>query len=149
MEINPKKSKVMHLGADNPRFTYSIDGTEIVPVSTEKDIGYWISENLSSSAHVHKARGKALGEIARIRRNFTFIDKKAFCTLYNQRVRPHLDHGMTACPPDSSADSKLLERVQAKATALVHGLKGLNSEVRKKKARPYDVGGKTGTWRYD
>ena len=57
--------------------------------------------------------------------------------------------GFYCYPPDSSADSKLLERVQAKATALVHGLKGLNSEVRKKKARPYDIGGKTGTGRHD
>ena len=40
-------------------------------------------------------------------------------------------YGMTACPPESSADSKLLERVQAKATALVHGLRGLNLEERK------------------
>ena len=39
---------------------------------------------------------------------------------------------MTACPPDSAADAKLLERVQAKATALVHGLKGLNAEERRK-----------------
>ena len=39
---------------------------------------------------------------------------------------------MSACPPDSSADSKLLERVQAKATALVRGLKGQNSEDRRR-----------------
>ena len=39
---------------------------------------------------------------------------------------------MTACPPDSAADAKLLERVQGKATALIHGLKGLNAEERRK-----------------
>ena len=56
-----------------------------------------------------------------------------FCVLYNQRVRPHLDYGMTACPPESAAEAKLLERVQNKATALVHGLKGLNAEERRNK----------------
>ena len=40
---------------------------------------------------------------------------------------------MTACPPDSSADAKMLERVQSKATALVQGMKGLNSEERRKR----------------
>ena len=40
---------------------------------------------------------------------------------------------MTACPPESAADAKLLDRVQAKATALVQGLKGLNAEERRKK----------------
>jgi len=133
MEINPQKSKIMHLGANNPGLAYSVEGTEIKAVSLEKDIGFWISNDLTTTAHVHKARGKALGEIARIRRNFSHINKKAFCILYNQRVRPHLDYGMSACPPDSAADSKLLERVQAKATALVHGMRGLNAEERRRK----------------
>ena len=53
--------------------------------------------------------------------------------MYNQRVRPHLDYEMMACPPDSSADAKLLERVQSKATALVYGMKGLNVEVWREK----------------
>ena len=133
MEINPGKSKVMHLGKNNPGLSYFVNGTEIKAVTLEKDIGFWISDDLSTTTHVHKARGRALGEINRIRRNFSFIDKRAFCVLYNQRVRPHLDYGMTACPPNSSAEAKLLERIQGKATALVHGLKGLNAEERRKK----------------
>ena len=99
MEINPTKSKVMHLGRGNPGLSYSINGTQIDSVTIEKDIGFWISDDLSTSTHVNKARGRALGEISRIRRNFTYIDKRAFVVLYNQHVRPHLDHGMAACPP--------------------------------------------------
>ena len=132
MVINPKKSKVMHLGKNNPGLSYNVNGTEIETVSIEKDIGFWIADDLSTTTHVHKARGKGLGEIARIRRNFSYIDKQAFCVLYNQRIRPHLDYGMSACPPDSAAEAKLLERVQAKATGLVQGLRGLNSEERRK-----------------
>ena len=133
MEINPSKSKIMHLGINNPGFTYSVNGTEIKAVTEEKDIGFWITDDLSTKTHVHKARCRALGEISRIRRNFSYVDKRAFCVLYNQRVRPHLDYGMTACPPESAAEAKLLERVQGKATALVHGMKGLNAEERRKK----------------
>ena len=128
MEINPGKFKVMHLGKNNPGLSYYADGTEIKAVTMEEDIGFWISDDLSTTTHVHKARGRALGEINRIRRNFSFIDKRAFCVLYNQRVRPHLDYGMTVGRPNSSAEAKLLERVQGKATALVHGLKGLNAK---------------------
>ena len=133
MEINAKKTKLMHLGKNNPGLPYHIDGTEIAVVTAEKDIGFWVSDDLSTATHVQKAPCRALWEIARIRRNFSFIDKQAFCTLYNQRVRPHLDYGMTACPPDSSADAKMLERVQSKAKALVQGMKGLNSEERRKR----------------
>ena len=133
MEINPKKSKVMHVGKDNPCLMYTMNGSMIETVTVEKDIGFWISDDLSTSTHVSKARSKALAEIARIRRNFTYIDKKAFCVLYNQRIRPHLDYGMTACPPGSSAASKTLESVQSKATALVWGMKKLNFEGRRKR----------------
>ena len=132
MEINPKKSKVMHVGKRNPGLPYNINGTEIESVTTEKDIGFWIRGDLSTSTHVQKARCKAMAEISRIRRNFSFIDKRAFCILYNQRIRPHLDYGMTACPPGTVAEAKLLESVQSKATAMVHGLKHRNSEERRK-----------------
>ena len=97
-------------------------------ISTEKDIGFWIRDDLSTSTHVYKARSKALGEIVRLRRNFSYIDKRAFCTLYNQRIRPHLDYGMTACPPGTVAEAKILESVQAKATAMVYGMRHKNSE---------------------
>ena len=133
MEINAKKTKVMHIGKGNPRLTYQMEGSSIADVAVEKDIGFWITDDLSSSTHVSKARCKALAEIARIRRNFTYIDKRAFCVLYNQRVRPHLDYGMSVCPPGTSAESKQLEAVQSKATALVMGLKKMNSEERRKK----------------
>ena len=87
MEINPTKSKIMHIGQKNPPLPYMIHGMQIEAVTTEKDIGCWISDDLKSPTHVNKARSKALGEISRIRRNFSFIDKRAFCFLYNQRVR--------------------------------------------------------------
>ena len=48
MEINPSKSKVMHLGKNNPNLPYFIDGTEIMTVTTEKDIGFWVSNDLST-----------------------------------------------------------------------------------------------------
>ena len=79
MEINPSKSKIMHVGRKNPGLPYTISGTPIESVTTDKDIGFWISNDLSPSTHVSKPRSKALGEICRIRRNFTYIDKRAFC----------------------------------------------------------------------
>ena len=132
MEINPTKSKVMHVGRTNPGLSYYVNGSEIKAVTSEKDIGFWVTDDLSTSTHVHKARSKALGEIIRIKRNFSFIDKQAFCTLYNQRIRPHLDYGMTACPPGTVAEAKLLEAVQSKATAMVYGMRHRNSEERRK-----------------
>ena len=78
MEINASKMKVMHLGKNNPSLSYQIDGTNIQTVTTEKDIGFWVSDDLSTATHVHKARCKALGVIDQIRGNFSCIDKCAF-----------------------------------------------------------------------
>ena len=75
------------------------------PVTLEKDIGFWMSEDLSSTTHVQKAKGKVLLEIIRIRKNFFYIDKKLFCILYNQRIWPHLDYSMAACLPSTSAEA--------------------------------------------
>ena len=37
MEINPTKSKIMHIGSSNPGLPYSINGVQIESVTTEKD----------------------------------------------------------------------------------------------------------------
>ena len=39
---------------------------------------------------------------------------------------------MTACPPGTVAEAKLLEAVQSKATAMVQGMRHKNSEERRK-----------------
>ena len=83
LEINPGKSKIMHMGKNNPGLPYQVNTREIKSVATEKDIGFWITDDLSTTTHVHRARGRAIGEISRIRRNFSYIDKRAFCVLYN------------------------------------------------------------------
>ena len=83
MEINPSKSKIMHMGKNNPGLPYQVNTREIKSVATEKGIGFWIMDDLSTTTHVHRARGRAIGEINRIRRNFSYIDKRAFCVLYN------------------------------------------------------------------
>ena len=40
--------KVMHVGKQNPGLPYYINGTEIALVTTEKDIGFWIRDDLST-----------------------------------------------------------------------------------------------------
>ena len=41
-------------------------------------------------------------------------------------------YGMTACPPGTVAQAKIVEAVQSKATAMVHGMRHRNSEERRK-----------------
>ena len=90
MGIHPAKSKILHIGRENPGMPYQMNGTEIPTVSLEKDIGFWISEDQSSTTHVQKAKGKAMAKIIRIRRNFSYIDKRAFYALSTTRESDHI-----------------------------------------------------------
>ena len=139
MTIHPAKTKVLHIGKDNPRNVYNINGININSTETEKDIGFFMNENLSSSHHVCNARARALGEIATIRRSFDHIDEKLFTMLYNQKIRPHIEWGSTACPPDSRAEANSLDRVQSKATHLVKSLRQLSSEERRRRLKLFPL----------
>ena len=131
MVYHQDKVKRMHVGPQNPELPYYLNGQEIQMVEEEKDIGFWVTKDLTPAIHVRKARGRAMGELNRIRRNFKFMNKQMFCTLYNQRIRPHIDHGMLACPPGNMAEKRLLEQVQDKATAMVWGMRHENAERRR------------------
>ena len=131
MEIHPDKTKVLHVGEDNPHFTYKLGDLEIAATSQHKDIGFLINENLSNTDHVMNNRQKAMAAIATIRRTFKVIDKKSFTILYNRHIRPHLEYGTIACPPETQAEAQALDRVQAKATYLVNNLKNRSPEERR------------------
>jgi hypothetical protein len=77
-----------------------------------------LPENSSISNRVQNARTKALMEIGIMRRTFTYLDKRSFTIIYDQKIRTHLE-------------SSLLERAQNKATNLVNEFRGLNSDERR------------------
>ena len=41
MQFNRDKCKTMHLGRNNPRFTYTMKGLPIEAIESEKDLGIW------------------------------------------------------------------------------------------------------------
>ena len=131
MKIHPNKTKVLHVGPKNPRHIYKINGTVIDSCEVQKDIGFMVPENLSTSNHVQSARTKALMEIGIMRRTFAYLDKRSFTILYNQKIRTHLEWGSVAYPPQTKAESSLLERAQNKATNMVNEFRGLNSDERR------------------
>ena len=139
MVIHPTKTKVLHIGRDNPLHVYKLNGTNITSTDIEKDIGFLMNENLSSSHHTSNARARAFGEIATIRRAFDHMDCKLFKMLYNQKIRPHIEWGSVACPPDTRAEADSLDRVQNKATHLVKSLRHMSAEERRQSLNLYPL----------
>jgi len=91
MLFNVEKCKVMHLGYNNPRVNYEMDGIDLECVLSEKDLGVKISEDLNWDNQCKEVVSKANKILGMIKRNFTDRTKETILPLYKSLVRPHLD----------------------------------------------------------
>ena len=54
MEFNADKCKVMHVGRNNPRYKYYMNGVELGTTEEERDLGVWTESSLKPFASVHE-----------------------------------------------------------------------------------------------
>jgi ribonucleases P/MRP protein subunit RPP40 len=120
----------MHLGRNNPRAGYKMDGSDLEETKEEKDIGVIISDNLKPAAQCAKAARTAQAVLGQITRAFRYRDKSVFLQLYKQYVRPHLEFAVQAWSPWLQADKEVLEKVQRRAVNMVSGLRSREYEDR-------------------
>ena len=74
LSFNVTKCKTMHIGYNNPRNDYHLQGNELEKSDLEKDLGVFISSDLKPSAHIAKIAAKANARVSLIKRTFTFIN---------------------------------------------------------------------------
>ncbi len=65
--------------------------TGLQTVQEEKDLGVTISTDLKHTKHCKSACKKANTMLGFIARNFEYKTPRVMLTLYNSRVRPHLE----------------------------------------------------------
>ena len=130
LSFNVAKCKSMHIGYNNPRNNYHIQGQALEKSDLEKDLGVFISSDLKPSAHIAKIAAKANGRVGLIKRTFSFIDKDIFLSLYITLVRPIVDYGVQCWSPYLVKDINKLEQVQRRATLLVPEYSHLSYEER-------------------
>ena len=123
MDFNIKKCKIMHVGRNNPKYKYNIDGVDLTVVEAERDVGVCITDNLKPSKHCQESVGKARGVLGKITRCFHYRDREVFLRLYKQYVRPHLEFSSSVWSPWTNADINALEDVQMKAVRMISGLR--------------------------
>jgi hypothetical protein len=124
MKFNVEKCKIMHVGRNNPRYEYFIDGVRLKVVEEENDVGVIVQSNLKPAKQCQKAANTAGAVLRTVQRNFHFRDKNVFVRLYKQYVRPHLEFSVQAWSPWLETDKQLLESVQMRAVNWVPGLAG-------------------------
>ena len=101
-----------------------MNGIDLKPVQSEKDLGIMICESGKPSLQVAAAAKKASQVLGQLLRTFTYRDKSTFVKLYTSYVRPHLEYAVQSWSPYLQQDIDLLESVQKRAVRQILGLDG-------------------------
>ena len=85
MQFNVSKCCVIHLGKNNARYNYTINGEMLNEFGEQKDLGVTLAENLKPSSYciiIYKRANKALGMISR---HIIYICHEKFSLNYASR----------------------------------------------------------------
>jgi ribonuclease P/MRP protein subunit RPP40 len=141
LKLNIKKCKIISFGTDKNsiiKHEYSITMNQIpTPLGREQymtDLGIVLDENLKFSRHIHDKVNKAYSMLGVIKRNFKHLSKDTFVLLYKSMVRSHIEYG-TVWSPYRKMDIEELEKVQKRATKMIHSFDKLNYNERLKKCK--------------
>jgi hypothetical protein len=124
MMFNVQKCHVMHVGRNNIKAKYTMNGHQHASTEAERDVGVIFRDNLKPADQCRKAAQTASTVLAQIQRAFHYRDKNTYVSLYKQYVRPHLEFATPAWAPWNQGDIDVLEKVQERAIRAVSGLKG-------------------------
>jgi hypothetical protein len=141
LPINPSKCLHMTFGKEVPH-TFSLpppNNSHISHTNLTKDLGVWLSNNLSFSTHHATVAKQAFKVLHMIRRTFPHIDVADFAFLYGTYVRPILEYCNQVTFSGLVKDANCIERVQRAATKMVVGLKHVPYDKRLKVLNIYPL----------
>ena len=133
LKFNKDKCKVMHIGYNNEKQIYKLQGQNLIKVDEEKDLGVIVKSDLKSGSQCLAASRKANTILGFIARNFECKTPDVITRLYTSLVRPHLEYAVQFWSPYFQKDEKKLESVQRRATKLIPGFRALPYEERLKR----------------
>ena len=144
MLFNADKCKVMHIGKNNPGFSYTMGGhapagTVLEVTTCEKDLGILVHSSLKPSAQCAAAAKKANSVLGQMSRSLTYRDKDTWLKLYRMYIRPHLENCAQAWSPWTEADIDLIESVQRRAIRMTSDMKGNTYEERLTEAKMFTL----------
>ena len=130
MEFNVDKCKVMHLGRDNIKYKYIMDGKELTTTDLEKDLGINLTKNLKTSYQCLQAYNKASQMLGLLGRTIKSRNPDILIKIYKGIVRPHLEFCSPVWAPHYRKDKELLEKVQHRFTRMFPHLRNLEYKKR-------------------
>ena len=120
VKFNISKCMVMHYGANNKNKPLFINGQQLIETESERDLGIIFSNNLKWKNQIINCVSKANQMMGMIRKTFTRLDPGLLRSLYLTFIRPFLEFAVPVWSPILKGDIDMLERVQHRATRLIH-----------------------------
>ncbi|CAM5097662.1 unnamed protein product [Natator depressus] len=133
MKFNADKCKVMHIGKNNPNYTYNMMGANVATTNQEKDLGVIVESSLKTSTQCAAAVKKANGMLGIIKKGIENKTENILLPLYKSMVCPHLEYWVQMWSPHLKKDILALEKVQKRATKMIRGLEWVPYEERLKR----------------
>uniref|UniRef100_A0A452HI16 Reverse transcriptase domain-containing protein n=1 Tax=Gopherus agassizii TaxID=38772 RepID=A0A452HI16_9SAUR len=133
MKFNVDKCKVMHIGKNNPNYTYNMMGANLATTSQEKDLGVIVDSSLKMSTQCAEAVKKANRMLGIIKKGIENKTENILLPLYKSMVCPHLEYCVQMWSPHLKKDILALEKVQKRATKMIRGLERVPYEERLKR----------------
>jgi len=106
-------------------YPYHINGVQLEQLDSIQDLGVNFDLQLKFHKHIDDKINKAYSFLVIIKRNFSYLDKDAFITLYKALVRSHLEYAVQVWSPYTVAYIKKKEKVQMRASKLITCIKHL------------------------
>ena len=128
MYFNVNKCKVVHLGRNNPKLQYFMNGIELQAVDSERDLGVILDHTGKPSLQCAKAAQKGNQVLGQLLRSFQCRDKEVLTQLYKVFVRPHLEYAIQAWCPYTVKDIEVLEKVQKRMVRQITSIRGTYEE---------------------
>jgi len=116
ISFNISKSSVLHLGSNNIKLPYSLNGVMLSSKDTIRDLGILIDCKLNFHSQCAAAAKKAINTAYYIMKSFSFLNPYLFATLYKVYIRPHLEYCIQVWRPHCKKSIELLEKAQRKIT---------------------------------
>src|SRR6218665_2148824 len=120
----------MHMGKGNQELSYVMGGTVLKVSEEERDLGVIMHRSAKPSRQGAEASKKANSTLGMIRRTIVTRDKDIILRLYKTLVRPQFEYCFQVWSPYLKQDMEKLEKVQRRATKMIHGYKDLSYEER-------------------
>ena len=118
IKFNPGKCKVMRITHNKDKSTtrYQVSGTELRNVSSYKDLGVIMANDLTWTKHLNGTDHNANKVVGLLKRTVGSKNKDIFSILHKSLVRPILEYASPVWSPHLAKDIHEIEKVQRSFT---------------------------------